>query len=344
MNRTPHVEIAHRGVEHLRSGSQDLAPSTHRVPASNYLDTELWGREVEQVFGRLPLVIGLSAELDGPGVALTGEIAGTAYIVTRNEDGSLRAEVSGVAGIRPATASERSGLVFVFLAERPAIDLDAALCGYADLLDDLGLAGGRVVGRNVVPGPNWKLAYDGYLDYYHLPVLHRETFGPDMSTQAMYDAWGPHQRVTAPDRHWGPLADLAEGDWTLELLIGGVWTIFPHVSIASFDAGGKLHMISQLFPGRHVGESVTVQTFVAMFEPTAEHRELIAERMAFLDHVVRDEDYFTGLRIQRALATGARDHVLFGRNEGGGQRFHRWVDALVDADDAELAALFSSAV
>jgi hypothetical protein len=57
--------------------------------------------------------------------------------------------------------------------------------------------------------------------------------------------------------------------------------------------------------------------------------------------VVRDEDYFTGLRIQRALQTGALSDVLFGRNEGGGQRFHRFVDALLAADDAELPALFA---
>ena len=42
--------------------------------------------------------------------------------------------------------------------------------------------------------------------------------------------------------------------------------------------------------------------------------------------VVRDEDYYTGLRLQRALATRAKEHVLFGRNEGGGQRFHQTLD------------------
>jgi hypothetical protein len=33
---------------------------------------------------------------------------------------------------------------------------------------------------------------------------------------------------------------------------------------------------------------------------------------------------------------------MFGRNEGGGQRFHGWVDRLVATDDAGLAALFGS--
>jgi hypothetical protein len=54
--------------------------------------------------------------------------------------------------------------------------------------------------------------------------------------------------------------------------------------------------------------------------------------------VVREEDYATGLRQQKALATRARREVLFGRNEGGGQRFHKFLDRLLALDDAELAA------
>jgi hypothetical protein len=50
-----------------------------------------------------------------------------------------------------------------------------------------------------------------------------------------------------------------------------------------------------------------------------------------LGYVVREEDYATGLRQQRALLTGARSHVLFGRNEGGGQHFHRTLEKLLEA-------------
>ena len=51
--------------------------------------------------------------------------------------------------------------------------------------------------------------------------------------------------------------------------------------------------------------------------------------------VVRDEDYPTGVNQQRALATGAKSHVLFGRNEGGGQLFHQLLDQFLEtAGDA----------
>ena len=49
------------------------------------------------------------------------------------------------------------------------------------------------------------------------------------------------------------------------------------------------------------------------------------------------------MRIQRAVKTGAKDEVIFGRNEGPGQRFHGWVDALIEADGEQAVALLSHA-
>jgi hypothetical protein len=148
----------------------------------------------------------------------------------------------------------------------------------------------------------------------------------------------------SPDRHFDALADLPEDEWEVKKLNGGVWTIFPHVSVAAFDAGGKIYMVSQLFPGTSVGESYTIQTFVHTEPPSDEQAELVAQRMAFLLHVVGNEDYKTGLSIQRAAETGAKKEFLFGRNEGGGHRFHRWVAALLETDDAGLNDLFAKGV
>ena len=100
-------------------------------------------------------------------------------------------------------------------------------------------------------------------------------------------------------------------------------------------------MISQLLPGETVEESTTTQIYLMEKKPDEETAKLAREQFAFLEHVVRDEDYSTGLRQQRALKAGGIDHVMFGRNEGGQQRFHRWVDRVVNADDKELSALFS---
>ena len=126
----------------------------------------------------------------------------------------------------------------------------------------------------------------------------------------------------------------------MSALLSGVWTIFPHVSIASFDAGGRGVLISQLFPGERVGESLTLQSFLLEQAPNDEERAAAEKMFELLGRVVREEDYATGLRQQRALATGAKSHVLFGRNEGGGQRFHGYTDRLIAMSDAELVKEF----
>ena len=107
------------------------------------------------------------------------------------------------------------------------------------------------------------------------------------------------------------------------------------------DGGGRGVLISILEPGARVGESVTRQIYLMENAPTGEQAKAATEQFAFLEHVVRDEDYDTGRRQQSALEAGCRDHVLFGRNEGGAQTFHAWVDRILEASDADLPGLFS---
>ena len=103
-------------------------------------------------------------------------------------------------------------------------------------------------------------------------------------------------------------------------------------------------MVSQLFPGSEPGESITHQHFLHTRPPEDGQAEAVASRMEFLAHVVGNEDYYTGRRIQRALQTGAKDWVHFGKNEGGTQRFHRWVQAVLDTPDDQLNELFRNGI
>lgn len=247
-------------------------------------------------------------------------------------------------GLTQLPCEERAGIIFGSVTPGTDLHLDEFLCGYDEVLATHAFDECLFVGRQQVDGPNWKVAYDGYLDFYHLPILHKDTFGPDYSNKAIYDAWGPHQRVTSPDHRILEWADAPEDEWSMAKVNSGVWTIFPHISVARFDAGVPMYMISQLFPGDTPDTSFTVQNFLAAEDPTDEQKEALAKQMEFLLHVVRDEDYFTGRRIQRALKTGTKSHVMFGRNEAGGQRFHGFVDDLIAAEDeaAYLALLNKS--
>jgi len=47
------------------------------------------------------------------------------------------------------------------------------------------------------------------------------------------------------------------------------------------------------------------------------------------------------LRQQRALMSRPNAEVIFGRNEGGGHRFHGFVERLLKTEDADLPSLFT---
>ncbi len=250
-------------------------------------------------------------------------------VYARNDFGEVDPACHGLVRLPVA---ERAGLIWAVLRPGPPIDLDAFLCGYGAVLGEFDFASWHLFARRSVAGPNWKIAYDGYLDFYHLPVLHKNTFGGGLPNRALYDAYGPHQRVSFPNPGLLRFEELPEAEWDTRELLAGVWTIFPHVSIATFDVGTRAVLVSQLFPGAGVGESVTVQSYLLAKEPDQSEREAAEKMFELLGYVVREEDYATGLRQQRALQTGARAEVLFGRNEGGGQRFHQHLDRLLAGD------------
>ena len=246
-------------------------------------------------------------------------------------------------GLTALPTAERAGLIWVTLTPGLDVDIDSFLSGYGEMLDHLNFADCQIAGRQELRGPNWKVAYDGYRDLYHIPILHKNSFGADAAYRADYYSYGSHVRMVSP-KAYAKLADLPEEDWQTEDLLHGVWTIFPNISIASFDAGGKVYMVSQMFPGANPGESVTTQNFLHTQPPDEEQPAKIAGVMQFLNAVVGGEDYYTGLRVQKALKTGAKEFSLFGRNEGGGQMFHKWIDALVKTDDEDLPALLERGV
>jgi phenylpropionate dioxygenase-like ring-hydroxylating dioxygenase large terminal subunit len=236
-------------------------------------------------------------------------------------------------GLTELASEERAGMVFAVLTPGVALDLDSWLGSYGEVLETLGLANMHYYEERVLVSPNWKVAYDGYIDAYHLDKLHKETFGPTFIGDVMTaDAWGPHQRMGFPTRS---LASFEGSPDQLEGFshIGVVHTVFPHVSIAG--AAGIPTMVSQLFPGPTPDRSRTIQTHVTPAPvDTDEGRATMDGLVEFLEGVVRDEDYKTGLGIQAALASDANTEFVFGRNEACNQTFHRWVDKLAGSTQA----------
>jgi phenylpropionate dioxygenase-like ring-hydroxylating dioxygenase large terminal subunit len=166
-----------------------------------------------------------------------------------------------VRGLTELACEERCGLVFAIVRPGAALDLDSWLSGYETALDALGLDEVEILDEREVSGPNWKVAYDGCVDGYHLDILHKNTLGKDVIGNVMTcDAWGPHQRVAFPRRNVTQLRDQPRSQWRPEAHMGLVHTVFPHVSVAGHAGIGM--MVSQLLPGPTPDRSRTVQTHV----------------------------------------------------------------------------------
>ena len=253
-------------------------------------------------------------------------------------------------GLRSFPTYERAGLIWTVLDPESRIDIAAFTGTFADQLETFDLGSWHLVDTRVLRGANWKLAFDAHIDWYHIPVLHRESFGPQVTNRALYDYYGPHLRMTRPQAENPPPPAEADpfklqgpvSDWPVEALMGGGWIMFPNVSMYTvYPRARRMLNINQVLPGERVDDSLTVQMIWserALDEETREAGMILANK---IETVVSTEDLPTSQRQQQTLGTGLLPQVHFGRNEGGNQNFHRWIQRVLDADGAELWLLFN---
>ena len=318
MSKEKLLDMALNNKRHADAGTMELVENIVKIPASNYFDQERWNKEVDLIFKRLPLVLGVSQEIPNAGDYKAIEALGVPVLIVRNsknevkaylnacvhrgaalveegignkkscpyhgwtynEDGSLMGITSqedfgplekDCNSLVSLPVLEKAGIIWVILNSESNVNMEKFLSGYDEMLELFDLKNWHVFSTRVLKGPNWKVAYDGYLDLYHLPILHSETFGKEISNQANYYEWGPHQRVVSPlarissSEEGGVLEadpELPIEDWPMDMLMAGVWTIFPNVSIASFRGGGRSIMLSQLMPGETPEDSYTTQYYL----------------------------------------------------------------------------------
>lgn len=241
---------------------------------------------------------------------------------------------------------ENAGLIWAILDPNSSLDIKRFLSGVDEMIAGFNLESWQPYDQGSLSGANWKLAFDAHLDFYHLPVLHRRTFGSDISNLAQYYFQGAHQRLglmsanPAGQENLEALKELPEEDWPTASLLFGEWIIFPNVSLNCFDVAGRVMVISQVFPGKHPEESVTVQTFLVENQPEEKEAAKLKEFVAFIRQVVGEEDLPMSTQQQRVLSSGLLKKVQFGRNELGLQEYHRWLERLLAADDGSLQDMF----
>lgn len=166
-----------RMLEHVEQGTTDMAESTMRVPVSVYQDPELWQKEMEVIFKKLPIMVGLSSEIPNPGDFKTIEILDMPLLITRYKDGQVRAMINACTHRGMMVATEACGNRSVFSCPYHAwtFNGDGSLRGVAEAgkfgdvnKDELGLTQLPVYERGglifAVLTPGLDVDFEGFLD------------------------------------------------------------------------------------------------------------------------------------------------------------------------------------
>lgn len=235
-------------------------------------------------------------------------------------------------GLAELPAAEFAGFLWVALDATATLDVAAHLGPLADELDSWGIGRWSPLGEKVLDAPiNWKLAVDTFAENYHFATVHRQTFATiARSNCTVFDSYGPHHRLIFPLNAILELENVPEEQWDPFHNMVVIYALFPNIVLSVTIANGELFRI---YPGDEPGRSITVHQNSTPLDLSEE--SVAAGAQAVFDYAhatVRDENYRLVERLQANLASGARDHLVFGRNEPGLQHRHlAWASALAES-------------
>lgn len=234
---------------------------------------------------------------------------------------------------------ERAGIVFVCLTRGLEIDIDSWLGDFAPLLESLKLDECELFSSRMMPGPNWKVVIEGYLEGYHFAATHPQTvFKVNHGNTAIFDGYGPHERIGFALRSIDAAMQEPEDEWDPASHVGSIFWLFPGFSIAG---GWRDRMtIGFPLPTTSVGASVTEQRILIRkpIQDSKVQHDLEVMRDWFYD-VVYNEDYLMGYGVQKGVSVTGGETQIFGRNEAGVQYVHRTINRLMAENHEEGYAL-----
>lgn len=235
-------------------------------------------------------------------------------------------------GLAELPATEFAGFLWVSLDPGTTPDVAAHLGPLADELDSWGIGRWSPLGEKVLDTPiNWKLAIDTFAENYHFATVHQQTFATiARSNCTVFDSFGPHHRLIFPLNTILELDEVPEEQWNPFHNMVVIYALFPNIVLSVTIANGELFRV---YPGDQPGRSITVHQNATPQDLSDESVAAGAQAVFEYAHAtVRDEDYRLVQGLQANLESGARDHLVFGRNEPGLQHRHiTWAQALASS-------------
>jgi hypothetical protein len=158
--------------------------------------------------------------------------------------------------------------------------------------------------------------------------VHKNTFATiARSNCTVFDSFGPHHRLVFPLNGILDLENVPEDQWDPLQAMVVIYALFPNVVLSCTIANGELFRV---YPADVPGRSTTVHQNSTPLDLSDESTAAGAAAVFDYAHAtVRDEDYALVAGLQANLESGAREHLVFGRNEPGLQHRHQtWEEAI----------------
>ncbi len=358
MERVTHLRL----TEQLRAELAGQVPAypPFAIPADRYR-SEAWLARERSLFAA-PRIVAASASVAEPGACVPVDIPGTSAILVRGQDGVLRAFANACrhrATRLVAAACQAKALVcpyhgwtyeltgalrhvphpeaFTGVARRDLVELPVAerhglvwLRGEPQLgaldgdLAALGLADHVAYQQvRITRRCNWKLVIEAFLDGYHIRVLHRDSiYRFFLDAASVAEPVGPHIRALTGRRALREApADLAAVD--LRLLTTPSYLVFPATVVIvhpDFVSVITMHPLT--------ADTADYDHLMLIPASRAHETEHWAKSWALIEEgVFQREDLWVCEQIQRGLAAGATDELLFGTLEFPVRWFHDAIDA-----------------
>ena len=230
--------------------------------------------------------------------------------------------------VRPV--AEKHGLIYVRATGGEPIDIDESLGGAQHDLADFGLADWVLIdSRTHEWDLNWKFFFDSFSETYHIRTLHRDTIGPTFTSDGiLFEPFGRNclligLRADVRDEFAKPREE---------------WSILPYGTIQYFlpPTAMIVHQLDHLevwnVEPLGVDRSRFTASVYAPSEPETERsRDHFVKNLDLLLDVTGAEDFPALEDIQRNLASGALEHMVYGKIEAPLVHFHQQINAQIKA-------------
>jgi len=251
-------------------------------------------------------------------------------------------------GLVELSAEEKHGLLWVHPKAGAEFDLEELLGDLGDELDSWNYGQLQFGAIDTYQTPmNWKLAVDTFGETYHFNVLHKNTLGNVLYANVQcYDTYNRNHRMMLCSKEIDRFRQLPTSEWDILKATTPVYYLFPNIQLIP---SGRITGLPQdllsgatlvrIYPNKeNPHESFSQISFYTNPAIPDEFRMEMSQRLTGFSEIIRDEDYAAAATSHKGAMSGAREYVLFGRNEPALHHYHNTYNEILGLEPLQFVS------